>query len=520
LYAFDLIEFDGFDLRRVALVERKALLKEMLPSTGPLRYSDHITEHGEQLYRTVVDLGLEGMIAKRADSGYRGGRSSDWLKIAVRRRDDFVVAGYTLPKRGRRGFGALLLGQFAGPQLIYAGRVGSGFSDRQLTDIREALDVRGAGPAPTGEPGERDARWIEPTLVCEVEFKEVTADGVLRAPVFVRLRDDKAPQECIHKQHGSHLAEPEIPAELQDDKPAVRLTNLNKVFWPADGYTKGDLADYYRSVAKYLLPYLHDRPVVLTRFPDGIEGKSFFQKDAPDYVPGWLRTEQIWSESTQREIAYFVLNDEESLMYVVNMGSIPIHVWSSRIVSLEKPDWCVLDLDPKQAPFKHVLTIARAVHALCEKIGVPQFIKTSGSTGMHVLIPLGARYTHEQSRNLGELLARLIAQRLPNIATVVRNPGERGGKVYIDYLQNRHGQTIAAPFSVRPLSGAPVSMPVHWREVNAQLSNQRFTINNAGRRLARWRGDPMREVLGQDIDLAKVLSSIDRLLSRERAHAP
>ncbi len=519
LYAFDLLEFDGFDVRRLPLVERKALLRKMLPTTGPLRYSDHIAEHGDQLYGTVINLGLEGMLAKRADSAYRAGRSADWLKMAARRRDDFVVAGYTRPQRGRRGFGALLLGQFAGSRLTYAGRVGSGFSDRQLAEIRAALDAHDPGTPPAGAPAEPEARWIEPVLVCEIEFKEVTADGVLRAPVFVRLRDDKAPQECLRPQRYAELAEPELEDASLDSRPPISLTNLDKVFWPSQGYTKGDLIQYYRTVAHHLLPYLSDRPVVLTRLPDGIEGKSFFQKDAPDYVPDWLRTERIWSESAKREISYFVINDDDSLVYVANMGSIPLHIWSSRISTLERPDWCVLDLDPKDAPFHHVLTIARAIHSLGKEIDMPLFVKTSGSTGMHILIPLGARYTYDQSRSLGELLATLIVHQLPDIATVVRAPGKRAGKVYIDYLQNRHGQTIAAPFCVRPLPGAPVSMPVQWREVNSQLTNPRFTIKTAVRRVARWHGDPMREVLVSRIDLAEVLSSIEGLLGRQRKGA-
>jgi bifunctional non-homologous end joining protein LigD len=285
------------------------------------------------------------------------------------------------------------------------------------------------------------------------------------------------------------------------------------VFWPADGYTKGDMIDYYRGISEWLLPYLRDRPVVLTRFPDGIEGKSFFQKDAPAYAPQWLRLETMWSEQAEREIRYFVLDDLPSLIYVANMASIPLHVWSSRVAALERPDWSILDLDPKGAPFADVVTIAKHLRELCTAIGVPTFIKTSGSTGLHVLIPLGARYTYEQSRTLAELLARFTAKSLPEIATIVRSVGDREGKVYIDYLQNGHGRLLVGPFSVRPLPGAPVSMPLDWGEVNGRLKIERFTIRNARRRLAA-KGDALRAVLSGSIDMLAALDALQRELAR------
>ena len=286
------------------------------------------------------------------------------------------------------------------------------------------------------------------------------------------------------------------------------LTHLDKVFWPQEGYRKHDLIEYYRKISNWLLPYLKDRPVVLRRFPDGIEGKSFYQKNAPNFVPNWMHIEQIWSESSERDIGYFVIDDLDSLLYVVNLGSIPIHCWLSRTPHLEYPDWCVIDIDPKQAPFKHVITIARAIHDLCNTIGAPNFIKTTGSTGAHVLLPLGARYTYEQSRTLAERFAGIIAQKLPDIATLVRDPAKRGGKVYVDFLQNGYGQTIAAPFCVRPRPGAPVSMPIAWREVNNKLSNQRFTIKNTMSRLKRQKSDPWDGLTSARVDLEQALDCL------------
>jgi bifunctional non-homologous end joining protein LigD len=297
----------------------------------------------------------------------------------------------------------------------------------------------------------------------------------------------------------------------------VRLTNLGKVFWPAEGYTKGDLIGYYDAIAPWLVPYLRDRPIVLTRYPDGIAGKSFFQKDAPDFAPAWVRRERIYSRDTERDIDYFVVDDAETLRYVANMGTIPIHVWNARVAALERPDWLVLDLDPKGAPFTHVVRVAQALHRLLDDLGLPGCVKTSGATGLHILVPLGARYTHEQTRTLARLLAMLVVQAVPDIATVARPLAARGGKVYVDFGQNGHGQTIVAPFSVRPLPGAPVSCPLDWEEVTARLDPGRFTIRTVPRRFAR-RADPLAPVLGPGIELAAALARLEtRLVDRARA---
>jgi bifunctional non-homologous end joining protein LigD len=293
----------------------------------------------------------------------------------------------------------------------------------------------------------------------------------------------------------------------------VEFTNLKKTYWPAEGYTKGDLVEYYRAIAPWLLPYLKDRPLVLTRYPDGIEGKSFYQKDAPEFAPDWIRTVPIWSEDTQREIRYFVCDSLDALLYVANLGSIPLHLWASRVASLERPDWCVLDLDPKEAPFADVVKVARAIHALCEEVELPNFVKTTGKTGLHVLLPLGRQCTYEQSRTLGELLARLVIRELPDITTITRQVQRRGAKVYLDYLQNRHGQTIVAPFSVRPLPGATVSMPLEWKEVSARLEVTRYTIRTAPGRMKKMNHDPMAPVLAKAPDLGQVLERLAGILA-------
>lgn len=306
------------------------------------------------------------------------------------------------------------------------------------------------------------------------------------------------------------------PPEPAKPERKVVFSNLDKIFWPDEGYTKGDLIDYYRQVSEWLLPYLRDRPLVLTRFPDGIEGKSFFQKDAPVFAPDWIRTATLWSEGSDRELRYFVCEDVQSLLYIINLAAIPLHIWSSRVSALERPDWCILDLDPKEAPFEHVVQVARAIRKLCEEIELPAFIKTSGSTGLHVLLPLGGQCTYEQSRSLGALLARVIADELPNIATVTRSPSKREGKVYVDYVQNGHGRLLVSPFCVRPLPGAPVSTPLKWSEVTARLDIRRHTIRTVPKRFTKLKEDPMRPVMELEPDLVGALQRLHDRLDEER----
>ena len=515
-YAFDLLYFEGLDLRALPLTERKAALHAMLPTIGPLRYSEHVAETGGAMFDQVERMGLEGIVGKRAASPYVSKRSTDWIKINAAKSDDFVVIGSVQAKSGS-GFGALLLAQYRDGDLAYAGRVGSGFTHRDIDGIGRMLAELPDAAPPGNAPSERGARWLGGGPVVQVKFKQRTADGLLRQPVFLRLRDDKAAAECLWPgaDPPGQDVDPDPPAEAVQDSPhpAVDLTNLDKVFWPADGFTKGDLIEYYEGISPWLLPYLRDRPVVLTRYPDGIEGKSFFQKDAPVYAPDWLRLETMWSEQAEREIRYFVLDDLPSLIYVINLGTIPLHVWSSRVSALERPDWCILDLDPKGAPLTDVVKIARHLHALCREVGLPTYVKTSGSTGLHVLIPLGARYTYEQSRTLAELLARFTVKFLPDVATIVRSVGDREGKVYVDYLQNGHGRLLVGPFSARPLPGAPVSMPLEWSQVTAKLKLERFNIKTARRQLAK-RGDPLAALLNETIDMLAAIEALQHELAR------
>jgi bifunctional non-homologous end joining protein LigD len=514
MIVFDLLAFDDYDVRTLPLVDRKRLLKLIIPQQGVLQFADHIPDRGDDFFRAAEQLGVEGMVGKKANSKYRAGRSADWIKVRASKSDDFVVVGFTAPGGSRTGFGALHLANYANGELTYAGSVGTGFTAKMIDKTHEVLlPMKVKKPPCVHAPGGKGHTWIEPKLVVEVRYLEWTEEGLLRHPSFLRFRDDKEPHECIRPDSGRDVLEEEpdgADVDVAQEERVVAFSNLDKVFWPEDGYTKKDLIEYYRAVSAWLLPYLKDRPVVLTRFPDGIHGKSFYQKDAPDFAPEWLRLESVWSEDTQRDLKYFICDDEASLLYVANSASIPLHIWASRVASLQKPDWCILDLDPKQAPFADVVKVAHAARALCDDIKLPAFIKTSGSSGLHVLIPMGRQVTHDQSRMFGELLARAIVKETPDIATVERMPNKREGKVYVDYLQNGNGKLLVAPYSVRPLPGAPVSAPLLWEEVDESLNIRAFTIRTMLERLERMPNDPLRDVLSLSPDLVSALGKLQK----------
>ena len=548
-YAFDLLAFDGHDLRDLPLSERRRFLRDVVPEAGPIRFSEHFEGCGEALFGQVQGMGLEGIMAKRADSRYVGGRSPDWLKIHAAREGRFVIVGFTSPAGSRTGFGALHLGAYGpadaesgaatgddGLALHYIGRVGTGFDDKTLADLRARLDeLKSDGPAfATPAPAGDDHTWIEPELVAEIRYKEFTEGGLLRHPVFRGVlptpeatgdgesHDDQEavlPTDCrLPRDPRAALTD---PVRVDTSPPPVEelpLSNLDKVFWPDEGYTKGDLITYYRDIAPWLLKFLKDRPLVLTRYPDGIDGKSFFQKNAPGFQPEWVRTEAIWSEGSERDIHYFIADDPAVLVFVANLGAIPLHVWASRIGSLDRPDWCLLDLDPKHkrddeevyAPFEDVVEVARMIGELCEEIGLPSYPKTSGSSGIHVMIPLGGQLDYEQSRTLALLLAKTVAAEIPDRATIVRNPSGRDGKIYIDYVQNGRGRLVVAPYSVRPRAGATVSAPLCWAEVKEGLSMEDFTIRTMLERARTLDPDPLLGVLSDEPDLMAALGALQR----------
>ena len=522
---FDCLAAEGFDLRGAALDDRKRILVGIIPTLGDVQRCDHVVGHGQAFYQAADAMGLEGIVGKRLASTYTGRRSQDWVKVKCQRRQEFVIGGYTDPQGSRARFGALHVGIYDGAQLVYVTKVGTGFDDALLDSIGRRLEPlkRADSPFAVRSPAGKGNHWVEPRLVCEVRFTEWTRDGGVRHPTFLGLREDKRPEECRREEpvaiddvanasadvpdadEGAATSAPRAGAKPA--APEVKITNPTKIFWPAEKYTKSDLVEYYTAVAPFMLPFLRDRPAVLTRYPDGIEGKSFFQKDAPVYVPDWVRTESVYSRDTERDIRYFVLDDVQSLRYVANLGTIPIHAWSARVGTLGTPDWMVLDLDPKSAPFAHVVQVAKATRTILDELELPNYVKTSGASGLHVLIPMGKRYTHEQVRTFARLLAMLVVESVPEISTITRNIDAREGKVYVDFGQNGHGNTIVAPYSVRPLPGAPASCPLKWEEVNAKLDPKNYTIKTIPKRFEKM-DDPIAGILGEGVDMSAALGAI------------
>jgi len=543
-FVFDLPVFDQFDLRNLPLEQRKDFLQRLLKGEGPLRYCEHIVARGRDFFKAVGDAGLEGMVAKLRSSAYRGRRNGDWLKIKCPREMNFVIGGYTDPAGSRTHFGALMLGQYESDgSLRFIDKVGTGFNYDKLKYIHELMHQRSRATSPFRRPNPDEPtipvrpHFCEPELVCKVRFGEYTNQGGIRHPSFLGLLEDVDPHACIYEgpQDGDDdapaaesslaLAEPggaiaQAAAGANGEKQdRVAVTNPEKVFWPAEGYTKGDLVEYYQSIARWMLPYLKDRPVMLTRYPDGIAGKSFYQKDAPGFAPPWLRTEKIYSHDSQRDIAYFVLESADALAYMANLAAITLHIWSSRLPHLEIPDWLLFDIDPKGSTTRNAVLVAQETAAVLREIGLRPYLKTSGQAGLHVVVGLEAKYTYEQARMFSELVARVVVSRIPDLATINRNPRSRSGKVYIDYLQLGHGKTIAATFSVRPVPGAPVSAPLDWKELTPDLDPAAFNIKTMPKRMERLRRDPFIGALEDKMTLEDALPRLEAALQSCRRSA-
>ena len=516
-YVFDLLYLLGVDLRQCTLLNRKQILQQLIPAQGVLRYSEHVTD-GLRTYQTALQLGIEGVVGKRAASLYQPGRQADWIKVRNQRTDEFIVVGWSPSRQNSNDIGSLALAEYRiignKNKLVYVGHAGSGLSG----PLREALTRKFARLQRKTPPVEqlpeklKSTHWLRPHLVVEIAFAEYTPSGLLRHPSIARLRDDKSPPECIGQFIPDPGANPDDTQPLNASAHKIVTTNPEKILFSEAGFKKEDLVAYYRGVSPWLLPYLIDRPIVLTRFPDGDQGKSFYQRDAPDYAPDWIRREVLWSESTDKPVRYFVLEKPEDLAYIANMGTMPIHLWHSRISTLSQADWCVIDLDPKRAPFADVVTLALAIRDLCDELELPAYPKTSGMSGLHVLIPLRGQLNHEQSRTLAELLATVLTRRYPDIATIARSVRARQNKVYVDFMQNGHGRLIAAPFCVRPSPQASVSMPLRWQEVNRGLNNTKYHIGNAIPRLKRLSADPMQPLLTEAPDLERSLARHSELL--------
>ena len=503
-YAFDLLWFKGHDVREAPLLERKQLLRDALPKNSALRYSDHVQDKGKKFFSAVQKQHLEGIVAKRSDSPYQEAkRGNDWLKIKTHLRQEVVIAGFTEPRGSREHLGSLLLGVYENDGLVYVGHSGGGIPDKARKELREKLDKleQAASPFVTVPKSRASTHFVKPQLVCEVSFSEWTKEGYMRHPVFEGMRPDKKPHD-IHKETAKAGGNPETRSKQVGE---LVFTHLDKIFWPEKHYTKGDLIGYYEKIAPTMLPYLKDRPQSMLRHPDGYKGNHFFQKDVTFHLPKGEKT--VIVSSDVGNVDYLVATSQQSILLMAQLGCIELNPWSSRVGSLDKPDWGVIDLDPEGVQFSTVIKVARTVHEVCEELGVAAYPKTSGKTGIHIFIPMGGKYTYEQVKNFVHLLVIEVNERQPKLTSLERMPAKRKHRVYLDYLQNNEGQTLAAPYSVRPTKDASVSTPLKWEEIKEGLRPSDFTIKNMEQRL-KDHGDLWQPVLGKGIDMQKVL---DRL---------
>ncbi|MFN8300231.1 MAG: DNA ligase D [Chitinophagales bacterium] len=521
-YVFDLLRLDGNDLTNLPLIERKELLRMLLKGAKlkHMHFSEHIAEHGIKFFEQAGKKGWEGIIAKDAQSTYSAGaRNGDWQKIKITKEQETVICGITEPKGGRKFFGSLLLGVYQDAELQYVGNCGTGFNHAGLKDLYEKLKPLFVNKSPFSEriTGTADVQWIKPKLVCQVKFTEWTGDGSMRHPVFLGLRKDKKATEVkreipVDMKKKTAQSGNEAPVEKDYDKKVgkvtLKLTNQNKLYWPEDKITKGDLLIYYEEVADVMLPYLKDRPESLHRFPNGIKDSGFFQKDQDvDKLPDWVHTEQVYSESTKENIDYLICNDKAHLLFMANLGCIEINPWNSKIQTSENPDWMVIDLDPEDIDFKEVVKAAIETRKFLDKLEIESYCKTSGATGLHIFVPLAAKYEYEIVKNFAQLIAQNVNDKLPDTTSILRMPNKRKKKVYLDFLQNRRGQTLAAPYSVRPRPGATVSTPLDWSEVTAKLDPSKFTIKTTLQRLNK-KGDLWKPVIGKGANLEKAIKAV------------
>jgi len=543
-YVFDILWLEGYDVTAASLTERRKLLKPLVPQDGIIRFSDSFETDAVEFLEAAAKLGIEGIIAKKNDSEYTiNNRSKNWLKIKTGKRHEAVIGGYTINKDSSKLFSSLLLGVFENKKLKFIGQAGTGYTEAGQQEIFKKLEPLEIKSCPFEHPAglNRPAllrrhtpkaviKWVKPELIAEVQYQELTSEGLMRHPSFQGLRVDKKAKE-VRMEEPIPISSSLTTKKRSEKKPAgktksgsrkifvdpaektqtkkingqdLTFSNLDKLYWPKERISKGDMLNYYHQVAPYILPYMKDRPQSLNRFPNGIDGPSFYQKNVADKIPSWLTTHNYKNTTKEGTKRFLVCTDEASLMYMANLGCIEMNPWHSRIQSPDNPDWCVIDLDPDNNPFSQVIEAAHVIKKILNALDVPAYAKTSGSTGMHIYIPLRAKYEYEQSKMLAELVVSIAHRELSDFTSLERNPSKRKGKIYLDFLQNRSIQTIAAPYSLRPRPGATVSAPLHWEEIKEGLSIQDFTIHNMIDRV-KDQGDIFKGVLGKGIDLHKVI---------------
>lgn len=528
-YAFDLLWIDGINIMDEPLYLRREALKQLMPESGVIRFSDHIDDIGNEFFEIARKNNLEGIIAKRKDSVYVPDfRAKTWLKIKIEERHEAVICGYTRKRDTDRLFSSLMLGLYENGELKFIGQVGTGFTEAMQEELMKKMKPLITKKLPFDKKPViygSDIAWLKPFLVCEVKYTELTNEGLMRHASFQGLREDKAAFELNNEPE---LNTDEVIEEVEEEQSEIigpkkeeqivnidghdlKLTNLKKIYWPKEKITKGEMLKYYYSMAEYILPYMKDRPQSLNRFPNGINGESFYHKNMGGKVDKWLKTFKRFSESSGEPKDFLICTDTASLIYMANLGCIEMNPWHSRVQTPLYPDWSVIDLDPGDIAFEKVIETAQVVKQILDSLQMPSYPKTSGSTGIHIYIPLGAKYNYEQSKQLAELIANLVHEELPSFTSLVRNPRKRTDKIYVDYLQNRPIQTICAPYSVRPKPGATVSAPLHWDEVKKGLKMSDFTMKNILERV-KAEGDLFDGVLGKGIDLNKILKGLSSLI--------
>jgi bifunctional non-homologous end joining protein LigD len=556
-YVFDLLWYEGKNLMELPLKDRLAILQSILPTDDDhIRQSKVFAANGIEFFKAAERIGLEGIIAKKASSVYTSDlRSREWLKIKVQRRQEVVIAGFTKNPGTSKPFSALALAVYDHGTLRYVGKVGTGFNDKMQKEMmaqfkpliidKSPFDVEPDVDKPSRfRPQRLGAKptWLKPELVGEVAFAEITSDGVFRQASFKGMRIDKNAKDVIletpedtsetvtetEEQPMDNHAEAIKPPKDKERKTLLnpkdetqvrkicghdlKFTNLSKIYWPEDKVTKRDMFNYYYQAAEYILPYLKDRPMSLNRFPGGIHGPSFYQKDVKGKAPDWITKTFPYTTGDGEHKEYLVGSDEAVLLWMASLGCIEMNPWFSRIQSPDNPDYCVIDLDPDKNTFDQVVDAALEVKKVLDAIDVPSFCKTSGSTGMHIYIPLAAKYTYEQSQMFARIIVNIVHKQIPDYTSLERMVTNRHGKMYLDFLQNRPGATIAGPYSLRPKVGATVSMPLHWDEVKPGLTMKDFTIFNSIDRL-KVEGDLFKGVLGKGIDLEKTIKKAQEMFN-------
>jgi bifunctional non-homologous end joining protein LigD len=527
-FAFDLLYLDGYDLRRTPLIERKQILASIIQPNSTFRYSEHFTGKGAELMQAVREKGLEGIVAKQAYSRYDSKRSREWVKLKVLNQQDFVICGWIEGERDY--FGALVLAYYDDGKLVYAGNVGSGFTQDSLKSVYQKIEplVISRSPLSAVPKDIGKVTWTKPELVCTVRFNSWTDDIRLRAPVFLGLRADQSPKDCV-RETGIQAATP--AEEVQQKQPLLpegqnevvltveerrlKFTNIKKIFYPQEGHTKRDVINFYAAVADLLVPHLRGRPLSLRRYPNGIEGESFFQKEAPAGIPDWLHTEKIATDE-ESSTRFVVADDKASLLYLANLGCIDQNPWMSRLGSLENPDFILIDLDPYHCGYDRIIETAQLVRQKLDLIGLEGYAKTTGGDGMHIYVPLEPVYSFQQARSFAEILARWLSAERPDLFTTPRTVAAREkGKVYFDYLQISSGKTISAPYVLRAYPGAPVATPLAWNEVKPGLSPTQFHIGNAIRRFDRT-GDLFAGVLKNLQRIEPALEKLSKLIEQKK----